>query len=146
MQTATHSSIQTMREATAPQQFTRILHELLSDYGLGQDGKLGVERNGAPPLDIQTLLLELAQGIYSSVPLPQDSIRSRAPPYPPLELVTRPNLKTEEAAFYLNRAPQTLRAWACLERFPKGLRCKRIGGLLAWPTAQIKELAGLAAQ
>jgi hypothetical protein len=63
--------------------------------------------------------------------------------YPPLAEVTRPNLKTEEAAFYLNRRPQTLRAWACLENFPAGLRCKRIGGMLAWPTVEIKALAGV---
>lgn len=63
--------------------------------------------------------------------------------FPALEQVTRPNLKTEEAAFYLNRRPQTLRSWACLENFPEGLRCKRIGGLLAWPTAEVKALAGV---
>jgi hypothetical protein len=40
--------------------------------------------------------------------------------YPSLEEVTRPNLKTEEAAHYLNRRPQTLRAWACLERWYRG--------------------------
>ena len=61
----------------------------------------------------------------------------------PLEQVTRPNLKTNEAAFYLNRAPQTLRAWACLENGP--LRPTRINGLLAWPTATVKALAGVAA-
>jgi hypothetical protein len=61
----------------------------------------------------------------------------------PLEQVTRPNLKTEEAAFYLNRRPQTLRAWACLENGP--IRPKRICGLLAWSTAEIKALAGVAA-
>jgi hypothetical protein len=60
----------------------------------------------------------------------------------PLEQVTRPNLKTEEAAYYLNRRPQTLRAWACLENGP--LRPIRIGGLLAWNTAEVKELAGVA--
>lgn len=59
----------------------------------------------------------------------------------PLEQVTRPNLKTEEAAFYLNRRPQTLRAWACLENGP--LRPRRIAGLLAWPTLEIKALAGV---
>jgi hypothetical protein len=85
MTTATLSSIQAMREATAPQHFTG---EFL-----------------------------------------------------PLEQVTRPNLKTEEAAFYLNRAPQTLRAWACLENGP--IRPRRIGGLLAWPTAEVKALAGV---
>jgi len=34
----------------------------------------------------------------------------QAAQYLPLEAVTRPNLKTEEAAQYLNRRPQTLRA------------------------------------
>ena len=84
MTTATLSSIQTMREATAPQQFT-------------------------------------AQ-------------------YLPLEQVTRPNLTTAEAASYLNRAPQTLRAWACLENFPAGLRCRRIGGRLAWPVSELRRV------
>ncbi len=63
--------------------------------------------------------------------------------YLPLEQVTKPNLKTEEAAHYLNRRPQTLRAWACLENGP--LRCRRIGGLLAWSTAEVKALTGVAA-
>lgn len=83
---ATHSSIATMREATAPQQFT------------GQ--------------------------------------------YLPLEQVTKPNLKTDEAAFYLDRRPQTLRIWACLENGP--IRPRRIGGLLAWSTLEVKSLAGVA--
>ena len=65
--------------------------------------------------------------------------------FPPLALVNKPNLTTAEAAFYLNRAPQTLRAWACLENFPAGLRCRRIGGLLAWPTVEVKALAGVPA-
>ena len=63
--------------------------------------------------------------------------------YLPLEEVSKPNLKTEEAAHYLNRRPQTLRAWACLENGP--LRPKRIHGLLAWSTAEVKALAGVAA-
>ena len=87
MQTATHSSIQAMREATAPQQFTA--------------------------------------------------------PFPPLALVNKPNLTTAETAYYLNRRPQTLRGWACLENGP--LRPTRIGGLLAWNTATVKALAGVAA-
>ena len=86
MQTATHTSIQAMREATAPHQFT-------------------------------------AQ-------------------YPALALVTKPNLTTAETAYYLNRRPQTLRVWACLENGP--LRPNRIGGLLAWSTATVKALAGVA--
>ena len=63
--------------------------------------------------------------------------------YPPLAQVDRPNLKTEEAAHYLNRRPQTLRAWACLENGP--LRPKRIHGILAWSTAEVKALAGVTA-
>ena len=62
--------------------------------------------------------------------------------YQPLEHVTRPNLTTAETAHYLNRRPQTLRAWACLENGP--IRPRRIGGLLAWPTIEIKALAGVA--
>jgi hypothetical protein len=61
--------------------------------------------------------------------------------YLPLEQVTRPNLTTAEAAYYLNRRPQTLRGWACLENGP--LRPTRIGGLLAWSTATVKALTGV---
>ena len=63
--------------------------------------------------------------------------------YPPLDQVTRPNLTTAEAAYYLNRRPQTLRQWACLENGP--IRPTRIGGLLAWNTLSIKALAGVTA-
>ena len=63
--------------------------------------------------------------------------------YLPLEQVTRPNLTTAETAYYLNRRPQTLRGWACLENGP--LRPTRIGGLLAWNTATVKALAGVTA-
>lgn len=87
MTTATLSSIQTMREANAPQQFT-------------------------------------AQ-------------------YQPLEQVTRPNLTTAETAYYLNRAPQTLRVWAMRDGIGP-IRPRRIGGLLAWPTVEVKALAGVA--
>ena len=61
--------------------------------------------------------------------------------YQPLEQVTRPNLTTAETAHYLNRRPQTLRGWACLENGP--IRPRRIGGLLAWSTSEVKALAGL---
>ena len=62
--------------------------------------------------------------------------------YLPLELVNKPNLTTAECAFYLNRRPQTLRGWACLETGP--IRPRRISGLLAWNTEEVKELAGIA--
>lgn len=61
--------------------------------------------------------------------------------YAPLEQINRPNLTTAETAHYLNRRPQTLRAWACLENGP--IRPRRIGGLLAWATADVKALAGV---
>ena len=62
--------------------------------------------------------------------------------FEPLEQVTRPNLRTEEAAHYLNRRPQTLRVWAMRDGI-EGLRPRRIAGLLAWPTEQVKALAGV---
>jgi hypothetical protein len=60
-------------------------------------------------------------------------------PFPPLEQVTKPNLKTAEAAFYLDRAAQSLRCWAA--RPGSGpLTPKKIQGLLAWSTTEIKSL------
>jgi len=63
--------------------------------------------------------------------------------YPALDTITKPNLTTAEAGHYLNRRPQTLRAWGCLENGP--IRPRRVGGLLAWPTAEVKALAGVQA-
>ena len=64
--------------------------------------------------------------------------------YLPLELVSKPNLTTNETAHYLNRRPQTLRCWAMKDGID-GLRPKRLNGLLAWPTEQVKALAGVQA-
>lgn len=61
--------------------------------------------------------------------------------FPPLESVTRPTVITAAAAYYLNRRPQTLRGWACLENGP--LRPIRIAGRLAWNIAEIKRLLGV---
>ena len=58
--------------------------------------------------------------------------------YLPLEQVTRPTVPTDAAAFYLNRRPQTLRAWACLEN--GALRPVRINGRLAWNVSEIRNL------
>ena len=66
------------------------------------------------------------------------------PKFPPLESVTSPTVPTEQAAYYLNRKPQTLRGWACCETGPQGLRPIRIMGRLAWPVAGIKRLLGVA--
>jgi hypothetical protein len=63
--------------------------------------------------------------------------------FPPLELVTKPNLTTAELAHYLNRRPQTCRIWACNENGP--IRPRRTNGRLDWPTAEVKRIAGVAA-
>ena len=60
------------------------------------------------------------------------------PVFPPLEQVTRPTVPTDQAAYYLNRQPQTLRAWACLEN--GALIPIRISGRLAWPISEIRAL------
>lgn len=60
----------------------------------------------------------------------------------PLERETRAALPTQEAAYHLCRAQQTLRLWAMRENGP--IRPLRIHGRLAWPVARIKELVGLA--
>ena len=61
--------------------------------------------------------------------------------FPPLEQVTRPTVPTEQAAYYLNRRPQTCRAWACFENGP--LRPFRINGRLAWPVAELRRVLGV---
>lgn len=60
--------------------------------------------------------------------------------FPPLETVTRPTVTTAEAAFYLNRQPQTLRLWASEESGP--LRPIRVHGRLMWPVAGLRKLLG----
>jgi hypothetical protein len=62
--------------------------------------------------------------------------------FPALESVTRPAVDTASAAYYLNRRPQTLRGWACLENGP--LRPLRINGRLAWKTDDLRRVLGVA--
>jgi hypothetical protein len=62
--------------------------------------------------------------------------------FPPLESVTRPTVETASAAHYLNRRPQTLRGWACLENGP--LRPVRIHGRLAWKVSDLRRVLGVA--
>ncbi|MDP2225596.1 DNA-binding protein [Nitrosomonas sp.] len=61
--------------------------------------------------------------------------------FPPLESVTRPSVPTEQAAYYLDRKAQTMRAWACLDNGP--IRPLRINGRLAWPVKEIKKVLGV---
>ena len=63
--------------------------------------------------------------------------------FPPLESVTRPTVDTASAAYYLNRRPQTMRGWACLENGP--LRPVRINGRLAWPVSELRRVLGVTA-
>ena len=60
--------------------------------------------------------------------------------FPPLEAVTRPTVPTNDAAYYLNREPQTLRTWHSLGTGP--IRPTRIYGKLAWPVEEIRALLG----
>lgn len=61
----------------------------------------------------------------------------------PLESVTRTHVTTAEAAHYLNRQPQTLRAWASSESWPSPMQPIRINGRLGWPVAGLKTLLGV---
>ena len=65
-------------------------------------------------------------------------------PFPPLAQESRTAVPTEAAAFHLNRQPQTLRAWACLENGP--IRPIRVNGRLAWKVADLRALLGEVAQ
>ena len=62
--------------------------------------------------------------------------------YPSLVHETRATLPTPEAAFHLNRAPQTLRLWAMREDGP--LQPLRVNGRLAWKTEDLRRLLGVA--
>jgi hypothetical protein len=59
-----------------------------------------------------------------------------------LDAIERPTLTTAEAAYFLNRQPQTLRNWAIRNDGP--VKCVRIGGRLAWPTSDIRALLEVA--
>ena len=68
--------------------------------------------------------------------------RQGAPPFLSLARETRAAVDTATAAYHLNRQPQTLRAWACLENGP--LRPVRVHGRLAWPVAELRRVLGVA--
>jgi hypothetical protein len=73
-------------------------------------------------------------------------VQARAQPkleFLPLELETRPTLDTAATAYYLRKARQTLRIWACKENGP--IRPIRVGAHLHWRTADIRKLLGMTA-
>ena len=51
-------------------------------------------------------------------------------------------LPTDRAGAYINRSPQTLRKWACLDCAPMGIRPIRINGRLAWKVSDLNRLLG----
>ena len=63
---------------------------------------------------------------------------TRANKYQSIDEVVTPNVTTDQAAFYLNRKPQTLRKWAAFENGP--IRPIRINGYLAWPVDKLREI------
>lgn len=71
--------------------------------------------------------------------VPATSAAHSMPVYPTMEQVTRPTVPTDQAAYYLNRQPQTLRAWSCLQP-SGGIRPIKINGRLAWRTDDIRKL------
>jgi hypothetical protein len=70
----------------------------------------------------------------------------QAQKFPPLELEHRPVVKTDQAAHYLTRAPQTLRGWSHEGKFPDGLRPVRLNGRLGWPMDGIRKVLGVVAK
>ncbi len=96
---------------------------------------------------VQPAPYQARESSFDTIPSP-DTETDRRPPalatppplelFPPLEKIARPTVPTVAAAYYLNRKPQTLRAWACLENGP--LRPVRINGRLAWPVPAIRAL------
>ncbi len=74
---------------------------------------------------------------------PETVPSQRGANYPPLDELTQPAVSTAQAAYYLNRRPQTLRGWACAETWPEGLRPVRINGRLAWPVAGLCAALGV---
>lgn len=72
---------------------------------------------------------------------PSPLVQNLLAQYPPLEEVTRPTVETAAAAYYMNRRPQTMRGWACLENGP--IRPVRINGRLAWPVAELRRVLGV---
>lgn len=88
---------------------------------------------------IAELEMELATGTAPPEPACENSavngVDSR---FPSINAEKRSHVDTACAAHWLNRKPQTLRQWACLENGP--LRPIRINRRLAWSVAEIRQL------
>ena len=74
---------------------------------------------------------------------PEARQAATGPAFVSLASETRAAVDTATAAYHLNRQPQTLRGWACLENGP--LRPIRVHGRLAWPVAELRRVLGVTA-
>lgn len=63
--------------------------------------------------------------------------------YPPISTITAPTVSTDQAAYYLNRKPETLRKYAKMDKPP--IRPLRLGRQYLFRTADIKAIIGEAA-
>jgi hypothetical protein len=81
--------------------------------------------------------LGIARPLYAP-PQPDCSHFLPGKNYPRLSDETRELVPTDCAAFHLNRRPQTLREWACLENGL--LRPVRVGKRLGWRTADLRRI------
>lgn len=61
--------------------------------------------------------------------------------FAPIESVTSQTVSTDEASYYLNRKPQTLRMLACMKN--STIQPIKINGRLAWRVNDIKKLLGM---
>ena len=74
------------------------------------------------------------EALFSTVPATQKTNLK----FPPISAVTTEFVRTDQAAHYLNREPQTLRGWASRRDGP--LEPKHSGRLLVWAVADIRKL------
>ena len=86
--------------------------------------------------------MQAAANQQAEAPATAPNRARRDPPFTPLDSEARETVETAAAAYHLNRQPQTLRGWACLENGP--IRPLRINGRLAWRVADLKRLLGVA--
>ena len=81
------------------------------------------------------------QTATNQTPVLPEALAAHNQQFPPHESLTRPTVPTEQAAYYLDRKPRTMRAWACLDN--GAIRPLRINGRLAWPVKEIKKVLGV---
>ena len=66
--------------------------------------------------------------------------RKRGAVFPRLDSITRPTIPTNDAAYYLNKKPGTLRMWHSLGKGP--ISPIVVYGKLNWSVAEIRNLVG----